>query len=109
MALYQGEDIAISITGDDITNLNNNNFVMLLTPKAEYLDAITIQGQQFSYVPENNCYIYSIPNATTKTMLGLYDMEIKTQNKAEPQNISIFKKESALFIELSKIKDIDIE
>ena len=109
MALYQGEDIAISLTGDTITNLNNNDFVMLLSPKLDDMENIIIQGNKFVYIEENDCYIYSIPKDVTTNMLGIYDMEIKIQNIKEPKNISIFKKENAIFIERSKVKDIDIE
>lgn len=107
MALYQGEDIMISITGEGATNLNNNNFVILLIPKIGK-EPIELQGAKFFYSEDEDVYTYRISNSITRDMLGLYDIEIKLQNKEISDYVSIFKKEDAIFIERSRIKDIEI-
>lgn len=107
MALYQGEDIVISITIDNITNLIDNNFVMLLVSSSNDDETYTFQWDAFDKDAAKNRYSITISSLITSGMLGLYDIEIKFINSEGNQ--SIFTKEKALFIEKSRIKDIEIK
>lgn len=101
MALYQGEDIGISFSGEGVLNLENSKFVVLLYSENNSNEKYVISGEDFTKV--NNQYVYNIDHNTTKNMKGLYSIEILVEDNSTVPKRSIFKKEGALFIEFSKV------
>lgn len=114
MALYQGEDIAISLSGKELTDLNESNFVVLLYSKSDKTFELVIQGKDFNHAENTDYYTYTIPPNKTKDMKGNYTLEIMLQSKesdtiTKRHTKSIFIKEDALFVEQSRVKDIEIQ
>lgn len=108
MALYQGEDIAICLSGKDVVNLDSDNFIILIYSDFCKSDAIVIEGSEFgSMGGEDEYYVYNISSDITKDMSGSYNIEIMIKDKDafSGEKRSIFKKQDALFIEPSRIKD----
>lgn len=115
MALYQGEDIAISLSGKELTDLTTSNFVVLIYSKSDKNFQLIIQGTDFKQDNENtDYYIYTIPYTTTKNMKGTYTLEVMLESKENDEDLNrktrrIFIKEDALFIEQSRVKDCTVE
>jgi hypothetical protein len=125
---YQGEQIIINITDDDVINLSEvENFYLLVYPHynrtpvttMERSDAshsisevvIEIKGEKEDEVIEEtkqyNVYSFTINGETTKGfVIGDYDIEVLIANNGERQ--SIFKKTNAFYVEYSNSKNIQV-
>ena len=110
MALYQGEDIALSLSGNELVDFTNSNFVVLIYSKNNKNDELVIQGKDFEAL-EDGTYLYTIDRAITYNMKGAYTLEIMLESKEEQEEEktrSIYIQDNAFFVEQSKIKDKNI-
>lgn len=103
---YQGEDWVFTITGDDKTNLDNNDFKILVYPCGKSnISVSTITKEQCSQVKEN-VYTGTIPFQTTKNLeIGLYTVEVLLISSGNVR--SVFMKNNAFENKPSESKNIE--
>lgn len=101
MALYQGEDISISLSGEGLANLDVSKFVVLICSRINEEECYEIQGNEFT--KRGEVYSAYIPKETTLKMNGYYDIEIMLEDSTYPSKRSIYVKEDAIFVNKSKI------
>lgn len=103
--LYQGEDITIKLTGDEIVDFVNNDFKAILyqNDKGMSDNVIELWKSDFSVSEDNSC-TYTIPSNVTKNMQGMYSIEVMLIGKNGGKR-SIYKQDNILTVEYSRIKD----
>lgn len=100
MAL-QGENINITIRGNDTINLDNIDFnvSVYIYPNIE---AVTTISKLQCTKQDTNVYLCVIPYATTKTMqIGMYTIEV-----LDSTNKSIYIKNNAFSLNISASKSL---
>ena len=100
--LYQGEDILIQISGDDVVDFENNDFKVYVYPSRGGAKPMELVKDDFEH-SDKNTYTYVIGHDMSRGMQGMYTMEVML--KTDEDYRSIFKKENVFTIESCKIKD----
>jgi hypothetical protein len=111
MALYQGEDIVLSFSGEGVTDFTKvtNIIAHMYIKKNPTTSAKTFTKDDFEKSEDGDTYILRIPPITTSTMLGTYTLELKIQDDSDTPATTIFVKEEAFTVESCKIKDIEFK
>lgn len=103
--LYQGEDIMIAISGDDVVDFENNDFKVLIYPNSRGgANAFELKKGDFSKVEGRNTFVHTISNEDSKSMQGMYNMEVLLLQEGKFN--TIFKQNNAFSVESCRIKDM---
>lgn len=103
--LYQGEDIAIRLTGDDVVDFVANDFKVIVYPNSRGGSQVKqLLKSDFRQVEGENSYVYVIPSKESKDMQGMYNMEVMLEQDGGYK--SIFKQNNVFSVENCKIKNV---
>lgn len=100
--LYQGEDILLQVSGDDVVDFENNDFKVYVYPTRGGAQPMMLTKDDFEHSGRNT-YTYLIGHAKSAGMQGMYSMEVML--KSDEDYRSIFKSDNVFAIESSKIKN----
>ena len=107
--LYQGEDIAITVTFDEGVLSQASSFVLLVYPSFN----VNHEGYTSSEVGQkdisNFTYTFTIPYSRTKDMpTGSYTIEVlmKVVGQQNSETRSIFQKTDAFILQYAKAKEV---
>lgn len=102
--LYQGEDITIRLTGDEVVDFVSNSFKVLIYPNSRGGSEQMVLGKEkFTRVDGENSYTHVISHDTSKSMQGSYNMEVMIEQDRGYR--TIFKQNNVFAVEACKIKD----
>lgn len=112
---YQGGNIEIKISGDTNSNLNNNNFWVVVYPhfsRNSNTSRVTMPKDQATVVTDISgkvTYTFNIPYTKTKNMdTGWYDIEVLIEGETNTFR-SVFQKTFAFNMLFAQSKDIASE
>ena len=111
MALYQGEDIVLSFSGEGVTDFTKVTDIVacIYTKSNPSTSELTFTKKDFEISDSGDTYILRIPPTKTNTMKGVYTLELKIKDDSESPAVTIFVKEEAFTVESCRIKDKNFE
>lgn len=106
--LYQGEDIAITVTFDDEVLKQASSFILLVYPSFNVNKAPVRQEVGVDNIKDGT-YTFTIPYATTKSLpTGAYTIEVLMKVVQEDSETrSIFQKTDAFMLKYAKAKEVE--
>ena len=119
MALYQGEDIAIRLSGDDVIDFENSNFWMLIYPEGREKYSVLVPKINFRKAGDN-AYDFvitpedfeitlddgnKVPIEGSKKMSGAYSLEVMVED-GESKRRSIYRQKNAFNVERSRFAQV---
>lgn len=106
--LYQGEDIAITVTFDDGVLNQASSFILLVYPSFN-VNTEPVKQEVTKAKIEGNTHPFTIPYGTTKSMpTGAYTIEVLMKvGQGDDETRSIFQKTDAFILKYAKAKDVE--
>jgi hypothetical protein len=109
--LYQGEDIAITVTFDEEVLSQASSFTLLVYPSFNVNHAGYKSSDVVASDIENLTYTFTIPYSKTKDMpTGSYTIEVLMKvGQGDDETRSIFQQTDAFTLKYAKAKDEEVK